>query len=56
MKVLWSDPLQFGKYTLKNRIMLAAMTRARCDPADGIPNDLLVKYYVQRSGAGLMLT
>ena len=29
MKVLWSDPLQLGKYTLKNRIMLAAMTRAR---------------------------
>jgi 2,4-dienoyl-CoA reductase-like NADH-dependent reductase (Old Yellow Enzyme family) len=36
--------------------MLAAMTRVRCDPKDGIPNDLLVEYYGQRAGAGLLLT
>ncbi len=56
MNKLWTDPLKIGKYTLKNRIILAAMTRARCDPANGIPNDLLVKYYAQRAGAGLLLT
>lgn len=56
MTSLWAQPLKLGKYTLKNRIMLAAMTRVRCDPANGIPNDLLVKYYAQRSGAGLLLT
>lgn len=42
MSKTWSDPLDLGKYTLKNRLMLAAMTRMRCDPANGIPNDLLV--------------
>ena len=56
MNRLWSDPLILGKFTLKNRIMLAAMTRARCDPETGVPNDLHVKYYGQRSGAGLCLT
>lgn len=56
MNRLWSDPLILGKYTLKNRITLAAMTRVRCDPENGIPTDLLVKYYGQRSGAGLSLT
>ena len=56
MNKLWTDPLKIGKYTLKNRIVLAAMTRARCDPTNGIPNDLLVKYYAQRASAGLCLT
>lgn len=56
MNKLWSDPIKLGQYTLKNRIILAAMTRVRCDPANGIPNDLLVKYYAQRAGAGLCLT
>lgn len=56
MTSLWSQPLKLGQYTLKNRIMLAAMTRVRCDPSNGIPNDLLVKYYAQRAGAGLSLT
>ena len=36
--------------------MLAALTRQRCDPKDGIPNDLMLEYYSQRTGAGLMLT
>lgn len=35
---------------------MAALTRQRCDPQDGIPTDLLVKYYEQRSGPGIMLT
>lgn len=32
------------------------MTRMRTDPATGVPNDLMVEYYTQRSGAGLILT
>lgn len=35
---------------------MAAMTRQRCDPLTGIPTDLMVDYYAQRSGAGLILT
>jgi len=56
MSKAWSDSLQLGKYTLKNRIFMSALTRTRCNPADGIPTDLLAKYYTQRAGAGLIFT
>jgi N-ethylmaleimide reductase len=52
----WNDKILLGKYELKNRIVLSALTRQRCDIGVGIPNDVMVKYYVQRSGAGLLLT
>ncbi len=52
----WSDKVQLGKYQLKNRIVLSALTRQRCDNESGVPNDILTKYYSQRSGAGLLLT
>jgi len=35
---------------------MAAMTRIRCDPKDGVPTDLVAKYYAQRAGAGLIFT
>ena len=35
---------------------MAAMSRIRCDPKDGVPTDLVVKYYGQRAGAGLIFT
>lgn len=35
---------------------MAAMTRMRCDPKDGVPTDLVKKYYEQRSGAAFILT
>ena len=52
----WSDKVHLGKYELKNRVVLSALTRQRCDIGVGIPNDVMVKYYAQRSGAGLLLT
>ncbi len=52
----WSDQVNLGKYLLKNRIVLSALTRQRCDIGVGIPNDIMAKYYAQRSGAGLVLT
>ena len=45
-----------GDITLSNRIGMAALTRARCDPKTGIPNDLNLKYYSQRAAAGFILT
>ena len=39
---------------LKNRIVMAPMTRAR-NP-NGIHNDLNALYYKQRAGAGLIIT
>ena len=55
-QINWSDPVKLGEITLKNRIALAALTRQRCDPLDGVPTDVVSDYYCQRSGAGLMLT
>ena len=52
----WSDQVALGKYQLKNRVVLLALTRQRCDIGIGIPNDLMAKYYSQRAGAGLLIT
>ena len=49
------DPLNMGDLTLKNRLVLAPLTRARSGD-DRIPNDLNVAYYRQRANAGLILT
>jgi len=47
-------PWQLGSTALMNRIVMAPMTR--CRAIGNIPNDLMVKYYEQRSGAGLIIT
>lgn len=46
------SPLQLGNLTLKNRIILASLTRSR----GLVPNDVMKEYYIQRSNAGLILT
>lgn len=48
------DPIQVGTLTLRNRIAMAPMTRAR-NP-DGVASDLTALYYSQRAGAGLIIT
>lgn len=48
------EPTTVGTLALKNRIVMAPMTRAR--NFDGIPNDNNALYYQQRSGAGLIIT
>jgi N-ethylmaleimide reductase len=47
-------PKKVGSLTLKNRIVMAPMTR--CRAIDNIPNALMSEYYKQRSGAGLIIT
>ena len=54
-----SYPLLYSAYTLgsnklKNRIVMAPMTRSRA--IDNIPNDLMVTYYSNRAEAGLIIT
>jgi 2,4-dienoyl-CoA reductase-like NADH-dependent reductase (Old Yellow Enzyme family) len=49
------DPLHAGAFTLKNRIVLAPLTRCRSS-AGRVPNDLMREYYVQRATAGLMFS
>ncbi|CAM9250710.1 unnamed protein product [Chrysoparadoxa australica] len=40
---------------LKNRVVLAPLTRGRSGP-ERIPNEINLEYYVQRAGAGLVIT
>jgi len=48
--------LQLGDHTLKNRLVMAPLTRMRANPSTLAPHDLNVEYYRQRSGAGLIVT
>ncbi|MDO5049768.1 MAG: alkene reductase [Actinomycetaceae bacterium] len=49
------EPVKIGRYTAKNRIVMAPMTRNRSE-VDGVPNDLNVEYYRLRAGVGLIIT
>ncbi|QGZ42528.1 2,4-dienoyl-CoA reductase-like NADH-dependent reductase (Old Yellow Enzyme family) [Pseudoduganella flava] len=49
------DPITIGDLTLKNRIVMAPLTRARAVD-NRVPNALMAEYYAQRSGAGLILS
>ncbi|AJQ97092.1 alkene reductase [Gynuella sunshinyii] len=50
------DPLQLGDFQLKNRIIMAPLTRSRADNPGRVPNELMVQYYRQRASAGLILS
>jgi N-ethylmaleimide reductase len=45
---------QLGNILLKNRVVMAPMTRSRA--IDNVPNDIMATYYEQRSSAGLIIT
>lgn len=47
-------PLTLGNLTLPNRIVMAPLTRCRVGE-DGVPGDLVARYYAQRAGAGLII-
>lgn len=49
------DSVQVGDLLLRNRIIMAPLTRCRAG-AGRVPNALMVEYYRQRAGAGLILT
>ena len=49
-------PVKLGRYELRNRVVMAPMTRDRADNPDLAPTDLHVQYYAQRAGAGLIIT
>jgi N-ethylmaleimide reductase len=48
-------PVKLGSIELKNRLVMAPLTRMRAI-ADAIPNPLAKIYYSQRAGAGLIIT
>lgn len=47
-------PVMIGSVQCKNRIVMAPMTR--CRAIGNMPNQLMAEYYLQRSGAGLIIT
>jgi 2,4-dienoyl-CoA reductase-like NADH-dependent reductase (Old Yellow Enzyme family) len=49
------DPVRLGALELRNRIVMAPLTRARATD-DRIPTDLMAMHYEQRASAGLILT
>lgn len=49
------EPLQLGDLELKNRIIMAPMTRSRAD-IDGCANANMAEYYRQRATAGLIIS
>ena len=46
--------IKVGSLVLKNRVVMAPMTR--CRAINNIPNDLMATYYEQRATAGLIIT
>lgn len=49
------SPIQMGPYTLRNRMVMAPMTRNRAG-AGNVPQAITVEYYRQRASAGLIIT
>ncbi|HEX2917942.1 MAG TPA: alkene reductase [Edaphobacter sp.] len=49
------DPIQVGDLHLPNRIFMAPLTRLR-GTADHVPTPIMVEYYTQRTGAGLIIS
>lgn len=54
MSILF-EPLKIGDLVLKNRIIMAPLTRCRAVD-NRIPNALMAEYYKQRSSAGLIIS
>ena len=51
------QPIRVGDLQLKNRIIMAPLTRCRATGTEGrVPNALMAEYYKQRSSAGLIIT
>ena len=50
-----SDPIRIGAWNLRNRIIMAPLTR--CRSSEGrVPNALMAEYYRQRASAGLIIS
>ncbi|MBX7058580.1 MAG: alkene reductase [Leptospirales bacterium] len=47
-------PYRLGPIELKNRVVMAPMTRSRS--AGNIPGEIVARYYAQRASAGLIIT
>jgi len=49
------SPYTLGSLKLKNRMVMAPLTRSRAEQGN-VPSAMAVTYYGQRAGAGLIIT
>ena len=49
-------PVRLGALALKNRVVMAPLTRCRCDNAGYVPSEMMRRYYAQRAAAGLIVS
>jgi N-ethylmaleimide reductase len=50
------EPVTIGRYTARNRVVMAPMTRNRAYGPGASPTELMATYYAQRAAAGLIIT
>ena len=55
MSGLLFSPTRLGALNLRNRVIMAPMTRDRAGPGDA-PTAAMAQYYAQRASAGLIVT
>lgn len=49
-------PYKMGNLWLKNKFLMAPMTRSRAEVNGEVPNELMATYYGQRASAGIIIT
>jgi len=49
-------PITVGALHLKNRVIMAPLTRSRATGGQRVPNVLMAEYYAQRASAGLIIS
>jgi N-ethylmaleimide reductase len=49
-------PVRLGALELRNRVVMAPLTRCRCDNPGYVPTEMMARYYAQRAGAGLIVS
>jgi N-ethylmaleimide reductase len=49
-------PVRLGALELKNRVVMAPLTRCRADNPGYVPTEMMARYYAQRAGAGLIVS
>lgn len=55
MSDVLDDPCELGALKLRNRVVMAPLTRSRAG-AEGVPTELMAEYYAQRASAGMIIT
>lgn len=50
------ESCRLGALELKNRVVMAPLTRCRADNPEAAPTEMMARYYAQRAGAGLIVS